>query len=1485
MLLLLLLLMGLGTLVLSIPAVQTAIARYATNTLNNNLGTHIVIDRVGLSLFTLNTRIRGIYIEDYKKDTLVYVQRLNTSILNLSDIAAGNLQLGTVALEGVYVNLKTYKGEAQTNLEVFVEKVANAQARPPDAAPFCMTSDRIGIMAGRFTLTNENLERAKVLHFTDLRLAAEDFKITGAEVSATLSGLGANTHWGLAVEDFSTRFTYTNTHMHFEALHLHTRQSQLQGNVVFEYKQEDLKAFVDRVTLTAEITASKIALGDLNTFYPVFGIDKAVLFSGQVSGTLNRLNVNNLVLQSENTGIYGDFEFVDLFSRQAPFKIQAEIEDLTSSYEQLRDLLPGVLGTTIPEAVQRLGVFTVVGQTKVTETALKAQVTISTAIGKGHTDLEITDLKSRDNASYKGFLSLIDFDLAALTGNTQLGRTAVELQVAGTGFSTRSLNTRVVGKVYQLHYNTYDYKDIKVSGVFRNQLFNGTLASDDENFTFCFKGLADFGEKEHQFNFKASVAHADLRRLNFTKDSISIFKGEVSLNVRGTTLDNMAGQLQVSDATYQNKKQTYYFEDFAITSTFNADTVRTVQINSPDIITGYLKGKFKVNEIGKLFQNAVGSLYSHYKPFTVAQGQYLDFNFSIYNKIVELFLPQVALDPNTFIKGELYADKGDVSLTFTSPRIEAFGNTFTALALQVANSKPRFTSSISIGAVATKYYTLKDVSLSNITRQDTLFFQVQAKGGPDAADRYNLNLYHTFNEAHKSVVGVKKSSLTFKGNTWLLNKNNTAKNKVIFNKTLDSITIEEMVMDHNNTEQLRLRGQLADSTYKDIDLAFQHVSLSKIMPTLDSLKLNGIVEGSVQILQKQGKYLPTADVGITDLKVNTLRLGDLEIGIFGNNDFSRFVLSTWLEDKGEEKMRINGNITNADEGQQLALFANVTNFALEPFRPLGGRVISNLRGMLNGSFTIGGELFNPALSGALTLDEAGMGISYLNVDYNLAPYSRIRLSDQTFYLEDIQLSEAVEGTTATLAGSITHRGFTDWLLNLNVDTHSNRFMILNTSFKEEALYYGTAFINGTGSIYGPTDALTITVDAATVKGTSLKIPLSDVTTVGDYSFITFTEKEAAQVVKKERVLKDYSGLEMAFDLAVTPDAEIVVVVDRDSGSSLKGTGEGILLIEINTNGKFNMYGDFVVVTGLYNLKYGGVIDKTFTVRPGGNILWEGNPLEGQLNLQAVYALNANPAPLLDNPGFTGRIPTEVVVRLDGVLKSPNIGFDIDFPTASSVVQSEVAYRLQDPTLKEQNAFSLLAQGAFWGQQTELDGRQIAIGNAVQTASGLLNQILEGSNDKFNLGVSYEQGVLDPNTDVRTEDRIGVTVSTQLSDRILVNGRVGVPVGGVSETVVAGDVEVQVLLNEKGTLSAKIFNRENQIQQFLTEQQGYIQGAGLSYQVDFNTFRELLQKIVQKKKDKTAFGGTAPTPRIMEKNGSLRFVPKNREQKGKEFTQK
>ncbi|GIR82119.1 MAG: hypothetical protein CM15mP83_8450 [Flavobacteriaceae bacterium] len=45
--------------------------------------------------------------------------------------------------------------------------------------------------------------------------------------------------------------------------------------------------------------------------------------------------------------------------------------------------------------------------------------------------------------------------------------------------------------------------------------------------------------------------------------------------------------------------------------------------------------------------------------------------------------------------------------------------------------------------------------------------------------------------------------------------------------------------------------------------------------------------------------------------------------------------------------------------------------------------------------------------------------------------------------------------------------------------------------------------------------------------------------------------------------------------------------------------------------------------------------KEFRLEPGGTILWNGNPLDAQLNLQAIYEVpgGANPAILLENPGL------------------------------------------------------------------------------------------------------------------------------------------------------------------------------------------------------------------------------------------------------------
>jgi len=63
---------------------------------------------------------------------------------------------------------------------------------------------------------------------------------------------------------------------------------------------------------------------------------------------------------------------------------------------------------------------------------------------------------------------------------------------------------------------------------------------------------------------------------------------------------------------------------------------------------------------------------------------------------------------------------------------------------------------------------------------------------------------------------------------------------------------------------------------------------------------------------------------------------------------------------------------------------------------------------------------------------------------------------------------------------------------------------------------------------------------------------------------------------------------------------------------------------------------------------------------------------------------------------------------------------------------------------------------------------------------------------------------------------------------------------------------------------------------LAERQGYTQGVGLSYQVDFNSFKELMQKVFNKQgkleEEKEPSPGKQPT-QVMGKDSLIRFSEK------------
>ncbi|MDY8138437.1 translocation/assembly module TamB domain-containing protein [Aquimarina sp. 2201CG5-10] len=1428
----------------SIPGVQTFFGKRITNYLNDEYGVDVAIKRIGLT-YSGNVNLKEVLVKDHHKDTLLYAGSIETSILNLRKISKGNPELGTVSIDHLTFDMKMYKGEKSDNLMTFIRKFDTGQ-KESSGKKFVLTTRNIAMTNSQFSFIDENLNNPNVVIYDDLTLDAESLVVDGDDIYVNIDALSFKDQRGLNVSRLQTCFAITPTTMKFQELVIETKDSKIEGEVLFSYKPGGLDDFENKVNITADFSQAKISTNDLIPFYREFGRNQDIILSNTlVKGTLNDFKVINSDIRGlDRSIIKGDIRIRNALKDPTEFKLDGTFENLTTNYYDLINLLPRVLGTSLPKELYQFGSVKAIGNVIVTPNDVDVDMDLFSQLGKINAFVLLGELEGTKKPTYNGTVISYDFNIGQLLGKESLGNAAFDIQVDGNGFTLKDLDTKIEGYITKLEFNGYNYTNLTVIGNLKDPVFDGKLTIYDPNVQFAFNGVADLSEEINNYDFVAKVDHIDFNKLKlFTRDDISVFNGDVIMNMKGTGINDLFGTISFEKTLYKNQNASYYFEDFDITSSFDDEGVRTITMNSPDIIDGNVKGVFRFENVYDLFRNSIGSLYTNFEPTEITDNEFMEFNFNIYNKIVDVFFPDIQFAPNTFIKGKVESNDSEFKLTFKSPAINAFGNYMDNVDIQVDNKNPLFNTYIAVDSIDTEYYDVSKFSLINVTLKDTLFMRSEFKGGKNNVDDYNLEFYHTINEDNNSVVGFRKSDFKFKGYTWRTNQEKSkAKNKIIFDNDFQNIDIQSIILNHKG-EEISVNGKMIGKDYKDIKATFKDVDLNKITPYIEGLRLDGKVDGDLAILQDKGAYFPSSTIVINDLAINSNPMGELRLNASGNETLTQYKINTRLLNNDNIKtLSAIGTIDVSDTSSQLDIDVDLEKLNMIGFSDLGGIVISDIRGYVSGNAKISGSYNNPSMDGELRLQKAGLKVPYLNVDLDFEENAKVLLDKQRFNFDYFNITDTKYNTNGILGGYIAHQRFSKWELGLEL-LAQDRLLVLDTKEEEESLYYGTAFISGEATIKGPTDELVIDVMAETKEGTVFKIPLNETESLGDNSFIHFfsPEEKQARLEGKEIVLDEIKGLELNFDLDVNNNALVEIVVDKKTGSSLKGRGAGILRIEINTNGKFNMWGDFVAYEGSYNFRYGALLEKVFSVKTGGTINWDGSPTRAVLDLSAVYKTEANPAILLDNAAVNRKIPVEVVVDLQGELIQPNLNFNINFPNVSSVVKSELEYKLNDQSTKELQALSLVSQGQFYSGN--LNANNITGSLVAERASSLVSDIFSDEDDKFKVGLNYVQGYRTP--DQENADEFGLTVSTQINNRILINGSVGVPVGGVSESVVVGDVEVEYLFNEDGSLRGKIFNRQNEIQ-YIGEAQGYKQGLGISYSVDFDNFKELKEKIFKKK---------------------------------------
>ena len=218
---------------------------------------------------------------------------------------------------------------------------------------------------------------------------------------------------------------------------------------------------------------------------------------------------------------------------------------------------------------------------------------------------------------------------------------------------------------------------------------------------------------------------------------------------------------------------------------------------------------------------------------------------------------------------------------------------------------------------------------------------------------------------------------------------------------------------------------------------------------------------------------------------------------------------------------------------------------------------------------------------------------------------------------------------------------------------------------------------------------------------------------------------------------------------------------------------------------------------------------------------------------------------------------ELVTDISGEIYSTNQEFDIVIPNSSSVVSNELDFVLNNNDSNEKiRQFSLLLTKNFFNENNLSNaGSSVVTGTTTDLISGVLSDILNSPDSKLQVDVGYSVADRSEVSNLNLDDQFDISLATQINDKILINGKVGVPVGGSgSDNSVIGEVKIEFLMNEDGTFRTTIFNRQNEIQ-YSEEEEGYTQGVGMSYQIDFDQLSEVWAKFKRKKKRLSQSGDT------------------------------
>lgn len=1417
-------------LVLQFDRPQTYLAEKLIHSLENKYNVDLGVQKIKIDFFG-RFKIQDILVKDHHQDTLIYAASIGGHLLDLRSLKTKQLSFKNISVSDTWVDDVIYEGETQSSLTIFSKKFKNSKKQ---ATPFQLLFTNI---KAKNVSYKRGSKIKSIVDFKNISGTIQEVRVIGSAVKVVSTNLSFVDIYGIDYKKLETDFKYSASEMIFKNTNLKTSNSQAKLEMKFTYQPSDFSNFVENVQLVSNIDSSSISLADIHKIYPHFETPITLNVKGDLTGTFNDLNIKNTVISSPDKEIYleGDFLLKNSIHKRELFWLSGTKSRFNFEVQRLKNIVPNQYHSFLPEQTKGLRTVAFKGDLYVSRHQLYLNGGVKSNLGNVYVN---GGLKGLNENSQK---LAIQFKRGSVFRNKKLGDFQ---QIQFQGNAKGSFKKKDISIVSNVVFPKIKYQNISLSNAsllldYKNKETKAELVLKDSLLSLTSKlAYNELGDHQKKYKVNFDISSAKLTKL--FPDKISFQK---NLAASGTVniqqhLDSVFANGVVQNLHLETQSDALDISDVDIAYSAVGLT-KNIELNSSDLIRLQVEGGFEFTDFEKLVTNALYKFIPGSKVRTDVKDQTVSFGLEVYPKFIKSITNKLTVDKKIKVSGVLDT-QGDTGVIYArASKLSTSSIQVDSLRIVLDNSNKFLNSNISAQQVKIKEQIYDRVSLLGKKINDTLF--VRSNFNSDKID--NRAVFYITTHDDLFQLGIENVFFKYLNSTW---KNRIEKhNKIDYNYKTGLWNFDEISFG-NKKQGFEFDGVIEKDQSKKLKLTLNRINLAEALPGIDSLKVGGIASGEVFFKEKNTLLKPAGDLVVEDLKINGVNYGVMKTSITPSDKKLGYFVKLKTASNDVENIDASGEIiVNESNFSTSTIDVNVKldNLKLSSLSPLGRNVLSAIRGKAEGSFKLTGTLNDFKSVGDIYLKDAGLKFPYLNTNYNFVGNTRIQLLGQTFVFQKVDLQDDLYKTQGVLKGNINYDKYNNWKLDLRIDT--DNLLVMNTQQKESSKYYGTGFMDGFATIKGYTSDLKIQVTGRTLENTKFVLPISDVKEAETNRFIFYKEavKEVDDSKKTEK--ETTGGLTVALNLDITRDALAEVVIDQTSGSSLQGRVDGKLLVDIDKLFNFKMFGDLVVDEGLYNFKYGGIVNKPFEVKKGGTISWNGDPYKAVLDIEAIHSVKANPKVLLENLSVNRKIDVDLVTKVTGELFESSQDFLIEIPNASSNVTSELDFKLNvDENSKMRQFFSLLVSKTFFDENNLNSTGAVLSSTTSELISSAVTDIFNKNDGKFQLNFGYTAGETSEVDDFAIDDQIDIGLETEINERILINGKLGVPVGTRTQSAVVGEVKIEVLLNEDGTLRSSFFNRQNEIQ-YSQEEQGYTQGIGLNYQIDFNNLSEMLQKLKRK----------------------------------------